>query len=216
VPMLDPPPYAEAAVRSCVSERAWPVLVGAPGRRDLLLASPIILPDYPAIAPESPHAFFDGTEIDELLALRVMTMTGEERSEAAATDKHAGAIIESVERHTASSLSRLHGAVRSFEDLLNGGEPPDRAFVDVGAARLASGSRVRLVPRKRSDSLDLFLEGRTATIVMVHRDLEDRVHLAVTLDDDPGADLKRAYGRFFYFSPDEVCPIDAEALDADR
>jgi hypothetical protein len=75
---------------------------------------------------------------------------------------------------------------------------------------------VRLTPRKRSDSLDLFLAGRTATVAMVHRDLEDRVHLAVTLDDDPGADLKRAYGRFFYFSPDEVCPIEAETCDDRR
>jgi hypothetical protein len=216
VPMLDPPPHAEAAARSCVSERAWPVLVGPPGRRDVTLASPIILPDYPAIAPETPHAFFDATEIDELLALRVMTMTDQERSEAAATDRHAGAIIDSVERHTANSFAELHGAVRSFEELLNGGDSPERAFVDVGCARLASGSRVRLRPRRRSDSLDLFLAGRTATIAMVHRDLEDRVHLAVTLDDDPGADLKRAYGRFFYFSPDEVCPIEAEAGDARR
>jgi hypothetical protein len=216
VPVLDPPPYAETAARSCLSERAWPVLVGPPGRRDLTLASPIILPDYPAIAPESSNAFFDATEIDELLALRVMTMTEQERSEAAATDRHASGIIESVERHTANSFAQLHGAVRTFEALVNGGEPPDRAFVDVGAARLTSGSRVRLTPRKRSDSLDLFLQGRTATIAMVHRDLEDRVHLAVTVDDDPGADLKRAYGRFFYFSPDEVCPIEAEAGDAKR
>ncbi len=63
------------------------MLVGPPGRRDLTLASPIILPDYPAIAPESRNAFFDATEIDELLALRVMTMTEQERSEAAATDR---------------------------------------------------------------------------------------------------------------------------------
>jgi hypothetical protein len=216
VPMLDPPAHAEAAMRSCVSERAWPVLVGQTGCRDVMLASPIILPDYPVIASETPHAFFDATEIDELLALRVMTMTEQERSEAVATDTHAGAVIESVERQTAGSFAQLHGAVRSFEKLLNGDEPPERAFVDIGSARLASGSRVTLKPRKRSDSLDMFLDGRTATIAMVHRDLENRVHLAVTLDDDPGADLKHAHGRFYYFSPDEVCPIEAETFDAQR
>jgi hypothetical protein len=214
VSLTDPPPHAEGPARSCVNQHAWPVLVGANGRRDVVLASPIILPDYPAVAPESAHSFFDATEIDEMLALRVMTMTPDERAEAAATDRHAAEILDRVNCHDAVSLSQLHGAVRSFEELLNGGAPPDQAFVDVGSTRLMAGSRVRLTPHKRSDSIDIFLDGRTATVAMVHRDLDDRVHIAVTLDDDPGADLKRAYGRFFYFAPDEVHPLDAEVTDA--
>ena len=47
-----------------------------------MLISPIILGDHPAIAPESAGDLFDATEIDEILTLRVMTMTerGEGRS----------------------------------------------------------------------------------------------------------------------------------------
>jgi hypothetical protein len=61
----------------------------------------------------------------------------------------------------------------------------------------------------------MFLAGRVATIAAVHRDLENRAYVAVTLDDDPGADLRQAHGRFFYFSPDEVRPIEAEANAGD-
>src|ERR1700680_1926661 len=98
----------------------------------------------------------------------------------------------------------------SFEKLLNppGDPSPEQAFVDVGTVRLWRGHRVQLAPKKRGDSMDMFLTGRLATIAAVHRDLEDRAYVAVTLDDDPGADLRRAYGRFFYFSPDEIRPID--------
>ena len=60
---------------------AWPVLVGEPGRRDVMLSSPIILYDYPEIAPESPGDLFDGAEIDEILTLRILTLTDEEKDE---------------------------------------------------------------------------------------------------------------------------------------
>src|SRR6185436_5204067 len=73
---------AAAAAASCENVRMWPVLAGEARQRDLLLASPIILYDYPAIAPESPRDLCDATEIDEILALRVMTLTDEEKREA--------------------------------------------------------------------------------------------------------------------------------------
>jgi hypothetical protein len=213
VSLLDPPSHAVDTVKSCVNEHTWPVLAGVSGSRDLMLSSPIILYDYPAIAPESAGDFFDATEMDEMLSLRVMTMTEQERREAAATDERARAIVERAGGPDAGNLASLHGAIRSFEELLNpASDPsPEEAFVDVGTVRLSRGCRVRLAPQKRADSMDMFLAGRVATIAAVHRDLENRAYIAVTLDDDPGADLRHAVGRFFYFSPDEVRPVEAEA-----
>ena len=70
----------------------WPVLIGDPRQRDTMLCSPIILYDYPEIAPESPGDFFDGTEIDEMLMLRIMTLSDEEKLQVAAHDARAGAV----------------------------------------------------------------------------------------------------------------------------
>jgi hypothetical protein len=60
----------------------------------------------------------------------------------------------------------------------------------------------------------MFLEGRTATVEAVFRDVEENRHVAVTLEDDPAADLHRWYGRFFYFSADEIEPLDPIAVEA--
>ena len=72
---IDPPePFRDAAAQ-CRNLGTCPVLVGEEGQRDMMLSSPIILYDYPQIAPESPGDLFDGCEIDEILALRILTMT---------------------------------------------------------------------------------------------------------------------------------------------
>src|SRR5947209_16876271 len=75
VSLTDPPPDVAAVVPDCVNIGVWPVLVGRAGERDMILASPIILPDYPEIAPESAGDLFDGTEIEEILTLRILTLT---------------------------------------------------------------------------------------------------------------------------------------------
>lgn len=82
--MTDPPEWAKGAVATCRNLHTWPVLAGEPGRDDLMLSSPIILEDHPAIAPESPGALYDATEIDEILALRTAALTDEEKREARA------------------------------------------------------------------------------------------------------------------------------------
>src|SRR6185369_5964876 len=92
--MLDPPEWAKPAVEACRQERLWPVLIGDTSRSPVVLASPIILYDDPSIAPESPGELFDGTEIDEILTLRTMTLTDEEKREARATDPRAAAIVD--------------------------------------------------------------------------------------------------------------------------
>jgi hypothetical protein len=208
VSVIDPPDDLAAIAKSCVNEYTWPVLGGPAGTRDLVLSAPIILYDHPLIAPESRDHFFDATEIDEMLALRVQTMTDEEKREAAATDAHARRIVHRIGD---AGDAALHGAIRSFEELLNAPMTPDGPpFVEINCARVTSGSKVYLQPHKRSDSMDMFLRGRIATVAAVHRDLENRIYLAVTIDGDPGADLHGAYGRFFYFFPEEVQPLAGE------
>ena len=110
--LLDPPEWARAAAASCVNRHTWPVLVGAPEEREAMLSSPIILYDYPQIAPESQGDMCDGTEIDEILTLRTMTLTEDEKRKARGTDQRAAAIIERADMMPGEILERLHGAVR--------------------------------------------------------------------------------------------------------
>jgi hypothetical protein len=78
--------------------------------------------------------------------------------------------------------------------------------IRVGPAELRAGDRVRLRPRRRADILDLALDGKAATIASIEQDIEGRLYLAVTVDDDPGNDLgdQRQPGHRFFFHPDEV------------
>src|SRR5262245_58131940 len=81
-----------------------------------------------------------------------------------------------------------------------------RDSIRVGSVLYRRGDRVRLRPRGNADAFDLILRGMTAVIESVEVDQEGRVHLSVTIEDDPGRDLgvagKPAH-RFFY-GPDEV------------
>ncbi|HLX07169.1 MAG TPA: hypothetical protein VKY89_04835 [Thermoanaerobaculia bacterium] len=225
VSLLDPPAPAAPAAAACANLHTWPVLIGPAGSREVMLSSPIILYDYPAVAPESPGDLCDATEIDEILTLRIMTLTDEEKREARGTDERARRIVARADTMPRELLERLHGAVRSltpaaappppapelasWESFLNppGMAPPEEATLEVGEARLGRGSRVRLTPKRRADSMDLFLAGRVARVAAVHRDVDGQAYLAVSLDDDPAADLHAHVGRYFYFYPDEVEPL---------
>ena len=86
---------------------------------------------------------------------------------------------------------------------------PSLNQVQVGETTLRPGDRVRLWPLGRADIMDLALEGMAATIDAIEQDFEDRVYLAVTVDDDPGKDLGalRQPGHRFFFGVEEVEPI---------
>jgi hydrogenase maturation protease len=114
VSLLDPPDEFRQIVASCNNVGTWPVLVGEEGDRDVMLSSPIILYDYPQIAPESSGDLFDGTEIDEILTLRIMTMTDEEKREMRSVDERARKILERTETLPAEQLMKMHGAVRGL------------------------------------------------------------------------------------------------------
>ncbi|MEV8530510.1 hypothetical protein [Streptomyces sp. NPDC051211] len=236
--MTDPPEWARAAVAGCVNRHTWPVLAGEPGRADVVLSSPIILEDHPAIAPESAGAMYDSTEIDEILALRTAALTDREKREARGTDPRAAAVIDLADSMPPEVLERLHGAVRSLREITDPDRPPeisepaddeavfkpdtpwwdparadtadparDRILID--GIRVGAGSRVLLRPGlRRTDAQDLFLRGRAAQVEAVLHDVDGGVHLAVTVEGDPGADIRREQGRFLYFQPDEVTPLE--------
>jgi hypothetical protein len=204
--MLDPPEWAKPDVDACKQERLWPVLVGDTARSTVILASPIILYDDPAIAAESAGDLFDGTEIDEILTLRTMTLTDEEKREARATDPRAAAIVDRVDAMPQELLDRLHGTVRYLRSVT--GEPEPET-VTVAGVDVTAGSKVRLRPNLRgTDAQDMFLAGLTATVRNVLSDVDGVRYVAVTLDDDPAADLQVTHGRFRYFSPDEIEPLE--------
>ncbi|RMB79994.1 hypothetical protein [Streptomyces shenzhenensis] len=229
--MTDPPQWARGAVAACRNLHTWPVLAGEPGRADVVLSSPIILEDHPAIAPESPGALYDATEIDEILALRTAALTDEEKREARGTDERAAAVLDLADSLPPEVLERLHGAVRGLREVTRPAtgtgfpdehgvprpdtpwwDPAGDAGIDPGHDRVlvdgrpaGAGSRLVLRPGlRRTDAQDVFLYGRTATVEAVLHDVDGVVHLAVTADGDPGADLRREQGRFLYFRPDEL------------
>ena len=76
---------------------------------------------------------------------------------------------------------------------------------------LKPGDRVRLRPRKGGDIMDIALAGKAATIASIEQDFENRIHLAVTIDDDPGRDFgfDGKPGHRFFFSPEEVEIVEA-------
>jgi hydrogenase maturation protease len=114
VSLLDPPDPLRAVAEGCRNLGVWPVLVGGPGSRDCMLASPIILYDYPQIAPESAGDLFDGTEIDEILALRILTLTDEEKRAVREGDARARLVLERTEALPPEHWAKLHGAVRGL------------------------------------------------------------------------------------------------------
>ncbi len=240
--LTDPPQWAAPATAECVNEHTWPVLAG-PGD-DLVLSSPIILADHPQLAPESTINLFDGLENDEILTLRTMVLTDDEKAEARATDPRAGAIIDAVDALPPEILERLHGAIRSLRPVGRavdgvpvfgtGGSlagppfgadspavaPPERvpwwdpaqdASVDpdtdtvaVGGVPVSRGSHVVLRPGRGSDAQDRFLDGMRATVQAVVHDVDGCVHVAVSVDGDPAAEMQLAHGRFRYFRPAEL------------
>jgi hypothetical protein len=249
--MTDSPEWASPYVGACENIGCWPVLAGPDGGRQVMLATPIILPDYPEVAPESPGELYDGTEIDEILTLRTLALSDEEKAAARATDPRAAALIDRIDAMDAPAIGELHGTIRAMGAVRRPGRPadgpagsvahgaeasrgdrvpwwdpgadesvsPGTDSVLVAGHRVARGSRVILRPgARRADAQDMFLAGRAALVEAVLLDVDDTVYLAVTLTDDPAADLQSAHGRFLYFAPDEVepCPDQGPPGGASR
>ena len=167
-----------------------------------------------------------------------MTLTDEEKAEARATDEKVRKLMDRVDSMPPEMLDKLHGAIRylgkspmrpasrepdPIETITTPGTPwwdpgadasvdPETDSVLIAGVKVAKGSRVLLTPgMKRTDAQDMFLAGRTATVAAVLLDVDGDTHVAVTLDDDPGADIAIAHGRFRYFDPDELEPLGTES-----
>jgi hypothetical protein len=234
--LTDPPEWAAGEVAGCVNIGTWPVLAGPPECRDLMLSSPVILYDHPEVAPESAGDLFDATEIDEILTLRTLALTDEERQEARATDPRAADLIDRLDDLPPEMLERMHGAIRYLSPgpgkgaaapptFTEPGERPSAPWWDPGSdtsvspetdhvlvagVKVVRGSRVRMRPgARRTDAQDLFLTGREALVEAVLHDVDGQVHVAVSPVSDPLAELQRNHGRFLYFAPDELEPVEA-------
>jgi hypothetical protein len=247
VSLLEPPAEAARAVERCHQRRCFPVLVGAPGSTDVVLGAPIILYDYPEIAAQSKGALFDGTEIDEILTLRVMTMTDAEKAEARATDPRAREIIDRCDEMSSADMQQLHGILRDpyaaalgpadtgLADLRDLEPPsfdtgdvpwwdpeadasvqPELDAVMINGISVSRGSIVQVHPSRRADAQDLFFAGQLARVVAVLSDVDGDVHVALVLLDDPALELHEWYGRYFYFAPDELEPVQADAETDNR
>ncbi len=114
VSVIDPPDELRETSGQLANDRLWPVLVGEPGQRNVLLCSSIILYDYPEIAAESPGDLFDSTEIDEILALRIMTLTDEEKRQMKGMDERTQEILQRTEALPQEQMMKLHGAIRGL------------------------------------------------------------------------------------------------------
>ena len=247
--LTDPPEWAAPYAEACTNVATWPVLAGPEECRELVLSSPVILYDHPRIAAESAGDLFDATEIDEILTLRTLALTDEERREARATDPRAAELLDRLDGLPPEMFERMHGAIRYLGPAggTGAGQPgigvpaaggpgagqaattqdrsvpwwdpgsdtsvsPESDHILIAGVRVARGSRVLMRPgARRADAQDLFLTGRNALVEAVVHDVDGKVHLAVTPEDDPAADLQRGHGRFLYFAPDEVEPLEAPA-----
>jgi len=232
VSMIDTPEWAAGYAAACQQIGSFPVLAGPAGDRSMMLASPIILYDHPALAPESTAQFCDATEIDELLTLRTLTLTDAEKRQARGSDPRAAALVDQVDQLPPELLDRLHGAIRSMSAVASKPATPLAARADdergdeadglddadpvvmVDGLRIGRGSAVRLRPGShRADAQDMFLLGRTARVEAVIDDVDGGRYVAVTLDalaelDERG---QNPHGRFLYFAPDEIEALGAES-----
>ena len=217
ISLLEPAEEFQNVVESCQNIGVWPVLVGdqKSAERNTMLASPIILYDWPAIAPESAGTLFDGTEIDEILNLRILTMTDEEKREVRNIDAAARKLLERAENLNSEDFLRMHGTLRGVRPLEEQifGTNQRLEGINIGDVHLKPGDRVRIRPKSRADIMDIALDGKLAIIEALEEDAEARVHLALVVQDDPGKDLGmlRQPGHRFFYTIDEVEPVKEEA-----
>jgi hypothetical protein len=188
------------------SVNTWPVLA-TPDDRTILGAA-IVLPDHPRISPASFGNLFDNTEIEEALVLHVHALTDDEREAATGRDRAVGDMLERALALGPEEIMSLHSGLTAVADgsLATRGARDVRGdeHTTIGAVTVARGDTLVLRPGTDRDPYDRMLDGRRATLERIYVDYDDRVHLGVTIDDDPGQELLRETGRFLFFFAHEV------------
>ncbi|MDQ3728973.1 MAG: hypothetical protein M3355_05235 [Actinomycetota bacterium] len=215
---------AGEAVAECESVNSFPVL--ADSRDRAILGAAIVLPDHPQLSPHSLGNLFDNTEIEEALILHVQALSDSEREEIEKQDPTVREAIARADRTTNEELMKLHGlmaptpsthpgfAVNAAHEPADPGPPPEPGHPNPGEPEMAvargtikKGGKVILHPGESSrDPMDGVLKGRTATVERIYRDMDDQIHVGVTVDDDASQDLFRETGRYIFFKGDEVEP----------
>jgi hypothetical protein len=193
--IISPLERGDDGVAGCCQVNTWPVL--ASPNDDAILAPTIMLPDHPEIAPESVNDFFDGTEIEEALVLHIQALSDQEREEISAQDPKVREMLARADATTPQQLMDLHGRVR-IED------PPGEREVTYQGVTYRRGDKVILRPPVTADVYDKMLDGRKATIHRLFLRVDDRLHLGVTVDDDPMQEILGESGRFLFFFTEEV------------
>jgi hypothetical protein len=191
----------------CESVNTWPVL--ATPADDAILGAAIILPDHPQLAPESLGNLFDNTEIEEALLLHVHALSDSEREQISAQDPAVRAMIQRAAATTPKEMLALHGRMTLSDPLQSSPPtpPPDatedlpgeRTRIAVDGVEYSRGEQVVLRLGAREDPYDRMLDGRIATIRRIRVDMDDRVHFAVSLDDDEMHQVLGETGRFLTF-----------------
>jgi hypothetical protein len=193
------------------SVNTWPVL--ASEADDVMLGAAIVLPDHPTLAPESLGGLFDSTEIEEALLLHVQALSDEERAEIERQDPAVSEMVARAAATTPEELLALHGRVTVRDRVTREPPTPSAAVrdpsagepeVEAGDKLFRRGGKVMLRPGPDADLHARMLEGHRATIERIYVDYDGKVHLGVTVDDDPGQDLMRETGRFMFFFAPEV------------
>ena len=193
--IISPLERGDDGVAGCCQVNTWPVL--ATPQDDAILAPTFMLPDHPEIAPESVNDFFDNTEIEEALVLHIQALSDQEREEIAAQDPKVREMLARADATTPQQLMDLHGRVR-IED------PPGEREVTIDGVTYSRGQKVIVRPAPSADVYDKMLDGRKATIHRLFMRVDDRLHLGVTIDDDPMQEILGESGRFLFFFSDEV------------
>ena len=193
--IVSPLERGDDGVAGCCQVNTWPVLA-SPGD-DAILAPTFMLPEHPEIAPESVNDFFDGTEIEEALVLHIQALSDQEREEISAQDPKVREMLARADATTPQQLMDLHGRVR-IED------PPGEREVTIEGVTYSRGQKVIVRPAPSADVYDKMLDGRKATIHRLFMRVDDRLHLGVTIDDDPMQEILGESGRFLFFFAEEV------------
>ncbi len=202
-------PLEPGAVSTSVN--TWPVL--ATDDDTALLGAAIVLPDHPQLAPESLGDLFDATEIEEALLLHVHALSDDEREAITRQDPVVREMVARAAAATPQEALALHGRVTLRDPVTTAPPTPSAAVRDpsrgedaaeVDGVRFRRGTKVVLRPGPDADLHARLLDGHPATIERIYVDYDGKVHLGVSVDDDPGRELLRETGRFLFFYAPEV------------
>lgn len=203
--------FISALERPMGSVNTFPVLAAPVD--DTVIGATIVLPDHPQLAPESLGSLFDGTEIEEALLLHVHALSDAEREEISRDDPKVKEMVDRAASSTPEDILALHGRVTLRDPQTDAPptEPPGLRDPRAGeqTTQLAGktvhrGGKVVIRPGPDADLHAQMLNGRIATVERIFTAYDGRVHLGVTIDDDPGQELMRDTGRYLFFFDGEV------------